>query len=221
MNFFDRANAWMENVEGSAITLVTTFIPWLAPALPAFLTYSHLTTNLDVPIVVAVAMAATVEFLGLAAVSTAFQYMRHNKVNKAEKNKVNLGFPVVAYLFYLAVLVTVNVLPEIPWINSIFVRAASITLLTLISAPAFVITVSRQQTKTILEEKERNKLPKLSGNLLEISKTSERLDWRNLSLADKTRVFELSTTKEIMNVFGVSDRTARNWKTKANEEFKK
>lgn len=154
-NIFERVNTWIEGAEGSIITLVTTFIPWLAPLLPAYLTKTHLVEDLNIPTGVSWAMAACVEFLGLAAVSTAFSAMRHNKqrVNRAGDKKVSLVFPVSAYIFYLVVVVTVNVILGIPVAEEykIWLHLAAIALLTLISAPAFVIAVARQEQHKIMQ----------------------------------------------------------------------
>lgn len=156
MNLFDRINANIEGAEGSIITLVTTLIPWLAPALPAYLTYSHLSADLRIPALVALTMALVVEFLGLAAISTAFTAMRHNRQreNKAGARRVSLAFPVGAYVFYIAAILAVNVLLEWPMSTDArqYARIGVIALLTLISAPAFVIAVARQEQHKIASD---------------------------------------------------------------------
>lgn len=224
MNFFDKLNTWMENIEGSFITFVTTLIPWLAPALPAYLTYMHLVEMIGVPVIVAGAMAATVEFLGLAAVSTAFQYMRHNKLNKAEKNKVSLAFPVGAYLFYLIVIVTVNVLSEVPfpdWAH-VWVRVLTIALLTLISAPAFIVAVSRQQARDIEAQKVTGKTP--AAGRKETESKRKVTDWRKVSEEDYPLIAKMETSA-IMKAYGLDgrsgERTARNWRNNAKDELAK
>jgi len=155
VNFFDKTNEWIDAVEGSVIAMVTTLIPWLAPALPAYLTFYHLNQMVQIPMVVAVAMAMTVEFLGLAAISTAFSYMKHNKENRAKMRKVNVAFPMGAYIFYLVVVLSVNVILELPFGDEFhrWAQIVVIALLTLISAPAFVIVIARQQQKEMEAEK--------------------------------------------------------------------
>lgn len=152
-NIFETINDHIEGAEGSIITLVTTLVPWLAPILPAYMTGFHLIEMLKTPLWVAIPMALSVEFLGLAAISTAFSAMRHNKKkdNRAKANKVELAFPVVAYVFYLLIVLVVNVVLEIPMEpqNHQYAQIAAIALLTLISAPAFVIAVSRQEQREI------------------------------------------------------------------------
>jgi len=213
MNLFDRINAVIENAEGSIITLVTTLIPWLAPALPAWLTWYHLTGMLAIPPAIAVAMALTVEFLGLSAVSTAFSYMRHNKINRSQKNRVSLAFPIGAYLFYLLVVVVVNVVQEIPMSEQgqQVSRVVSIALLTLISAPAFVIAIARDQQRKIETEVSASKTER---NGKKAERSGKFTDWRKLPVEDRQLIADMETA-EIVRVYDVSDRTARNWKAAA------
>lgn len=153
MNIFDKATVYIEGAEGSIIALVTALIPWLSPALPAWLTYSHL-SEMEIPKVVAVAMAGCIEGLGLAAVSTAFGAMRHNRRHRADVRRVSLAFPVLAYLFYLAVVITVNVVLSLPLTETArqYAQVGAIALLTLISAPAFVIAVARDDQRRVVQE---------------------------------------------------------------------
>ncbi|RJX17563.1 MAG: hypothetical protein C4575_13040 [Desulforudis sp.] len=213
MNIFDRINTAIESAEGSIITLVTMLIPWLAPALPAWLTWYHLTGVLQIPAGISAAMALTVEFLGLSAVSTAFSYMRHNKLNRAQKNRVSLAFPIGAYLFYLLVVVTVNVVQEIPMSEKgqQISRVVSIALLTLISAPAFVIAIARDQQRKIEAEISGMKTEKFGKKPEASVKIS---DWRKLPEEDRQLIANM-TTREIMQAYGVIDRTARNWRSAA------
>lgn len=197
-NIFDRINAWIEDAEGSIITLVTTLIPWLAPALPAYLTYSHLAADIGIPAAVSGAMAASVEFLGLSAISVAFAAMRHNKTHKAEIRKVSLKFPVIAYVFYITVVLVVNVVLSLPLTAAArqYAQVGAIALLTLISAPAFVIAVSRQEQREIDREwQERDR------------KTANELP-KNDSLS-------AMTVDDIMRQYGVSERTAYRKKAQA------
>lgn len=220
MNLFDKINSAIEGTEGSIITLVTTLIPWMAPALPAYLTWSHLVADMQIPDAVAVAMAATVEFLGLAAVSTAFSYMRHNQITRAAKNKVSLGFPVAAYVFYLIVVVTVNVVQEIPMSAEArtVAHVVSIALLTLISAPAFIIAVARDQQRKIEAEisapkaEEKRNVPATDGK-----PKVTGIDWRDVPGEDRVLIAAMNT-RQIQAMYGVSDRTARNWRAWARAE---
>jgi hypothetical protein len=195
VNIFERINAAIEDAESSIITLATTLIPWLAPLLPAYLTYSHLTAEIQINPIISGAMAVTVELLGLSAVSTAFSAMRHNKVHRAEKRRVSLAFPVGAYLFYIAVVIIVNVVLALPLAETArpYIHATVLALLTLISAPAFVIAVARQEQREI--NKEWQERPSATDK-----PTDKRLP-KNDNLAGMT-------VDDIMRQYGVSERTA-------------
>lgn len=173
MNLFDKINRAIEDAEGSIITLVTTLIPWLAPALPAWLTYSHL-SEMGIPFAVSVAMAACIEGLGLAAVSTAFSAMRHNKQHRAEIRRVSLAFPVLAYLFYITVVIVVNVVLSLPLTETAreYAQVGAIALLTLISAPAFVIAVARNDQRIVDREWQERRQGKLSSTMLVVKKNA-------------------------------------------------
>lgn len=176
MNLFDKINRAVEDAEGSIITLVTTLIPWLAPALPAWLTYSHL-SEMGIPFAVSVAMAACIEGLGLAAVSTAFSAMRHNKQHRAEVRRVSLAFPVLAYLFYITVVIVVNVVLSLPLTETAreYAQVGAIALLTLISAPAFVIAVARNDQRAVDREWQDRRQGKLTSTMLEVKNNASSI----------------------------------------------
>jgi len=222
MNWFDRANQWLEGVEGSIITFVTMLIPWLAPALPAWLTFSHLTGEIGIPSVVAGAMAASVEFLGLAAIATAFAAMRHNRMDAAQKRKVSLSFPVIAYVFYVCVVLTVNVVLSLPIGEDLrpYVHAGVIALLTLISAPAFVIAVARQDQR----EMEQAARDAKGGRVQAVQSpvqvhVQQRATYEQFAIAQMARGdAKAMSPQDIQAHFGVSRRTAYNWLERYREE---
>ena len=59
-NIFDKTNYWLNQVEGSAVNLATTVVPWLTPIAPMVMTFNHATAILG-HWVWAVPVAATVE----------------------------------------------------------------------------------------------------------------------------------------------------------------
>ncbi len=222
MNWFERINGAIEDAEGAIITLVTTLIPWLAPLLPAYLTYSHLTGEIGIPGWVAAAMALSVEFLGLAAIATAFAAMRHNKTQsgKAKMRKVSLAFPVAAYVFYITIVLTVNVVLSLPLTPAArqYAQVAALAGLTLISAPAFVIAVSRQDQRDVEREwresrpdKEKGERPKAKMH------TRARATYAEFAVAQVARAKPMDV-QEIIDNYRVSRRTAYNWLERFREE---
>lgn len=153
-NIFDRINDGIEGAEGSIITLINTLIPWTAPTLPAYITGTHLYADLGFPWFVAVLQAISVEFLGLSAITTAFDIMRHNKQQRADKNKLSILYAVGAYAGYLSIILVVNVVLGIPMREEykVYAGLGATGLLTLISLPAFLITAVRQKQREIAQE---------------------------------------------------------------------
>jgi hypothetical protein len=157
-NIFDKINNWIDGVEGSFISLLTAIAPWLAPLPPAYMTYTHAISALSFPVWVALAIAGVVEVLGLATVSTGINFWKYNQRNQraSEYRKAPVEIVVGTFVFYLAVIITSNVLldaagyffPE----NIRYVLVAVRALYTLLTIPAALIISVRQQHRDILDE---------------------------------------------------------------------
>lgn len=159
MNFFDNLNDTIRNTENSIVNLISTFAPWLAPLAPAFMTYQHAINKdtLNFPVFIALPVALVVEILGFSAVSTFMSFWFYNRRNRAENKKAPLTLIVIAFAFYLALILFSNVLldafPTETW-TLITVRA----LYTLQTIPAALIVAVRTQHRDMISEitKEQN-----------------------------------------------------------------
>ena len=60
MNFFEKLNDGIRNVETSFVNLISAIAPWLAPLTPAFMTYEHAANTLNFPPWVAIPAALIV-----------------------------------------------------------------------------------------------------------------------------------------------------------------
>ena len=153
MNFFDSLNDTIRNTETSIVNLISTFAPWLAPLAPAFMTYQHAINKdtLNFPVLIAFPVALVVEILGFSAVSTFMSFWFYNRRNRAENKKAPLTLIVVAFAFYLALILFSNVLldafPKEMW-TLITVRA----LYTLQTIPAALIVAVRTQHRDMIAE---------------------------------------------------------------------
>lgn len=134
---FERVmDGWRHVIEVSERTLidnVAATVPWLAPISPAYMAWHNAVTILGWPVWVAWVVAAAIEGLGLSVISTAFQLWR-------EKRTWLFWVAVLATVFYLGVVITVNVLLELSfpaWIAK--------ALLSLLSVPAAVTLALRAQ----------------------------------------------------------------------------
>lgn len=158
MRLIARLNQAISSLEHAGVDLVSAAGPWLAPLAPAVISYLHLTRLLDFPAPLALVIAAVIESLGLSTGSTLASFWFHNRRYSAEKNKVPTLAPIFAFVFYLALVVSLNVLIALPWAESAqaIVQAITNGLLTLMSVPAIVILSIRRQHTAILQALARN-----------------------------------------------------------------
>lgn len=170
--FFGAWRSLVIALESSAIEMVSATTPWLAPIIPASQTYAHALNSLHYSEPVSFIAAASVEFLGLAAVSTAVEFWNYNDAQAARresrlatldkeqrkiaKSRRSVGAPFrLAFLsgvFYIAVILTVNILLDI---GKPFPQVAANVLLSLLSVPAAVIIAIRSQHRRKTTEKAR------------------------------------------------------------------
>jgi hypothetical protein len=165
LNLFDKLNDWVNNVEGSIVNFLTAFAPWLAPLAPAYMTYQHMISFLQFPVILAFGLAILVEVLGFGSVSTFLDFYFHNRREKAGLKKAPTWAVVVSFSFYLGLIVVSNVLidlaktfgsPEqLQW-AVISVRA----LLTLQTIPAAIIVGVRTGHRGLLKQIKLEKLEK-------------------------------------------------------------
>jgi hypothetical protein len=159
-NIFERLNILIRILEYSGVNLVASVAPWLAPFIPAYLTYKHTSDVLKFHPVVAVVAAVTVEFLGLATVSTTLTFWNHNRKSKVA-DKIPAGFVRLAggaFLFYLVTVLLINGVLESTTpgtVPPLWVCIASSVVLTLLSVPAALTVAVRaiytEKLQTIAE----------------------------------------------------------------------
>lgn len=170
--FFGFLKTLINALESSAIDLVSATTPWLAPVIPASQTYLHAINSLKYSEPIAFVAALAVEFLGLAAVSTSVEFWNYNdalsarkearvqllkgedKKRAKERRVVGAPFKLAAGsgLFYIAVILTVNVLLD--W-GKPFPQVAANVLLSMLAVPAAVIIAIRSQHRRKLTETRR------------------------------------------------------------------
>lgn len=242
-NFFDRLNNTIRETESSIVNFLSVFAPWLAPVIPAYMTFQHAATTLDFPYAVAVVAALVVEILGFTAVSTYIAFWFHNKKNQAEYKKAPTGVVILAFSFYLFLIVSSNVLldsfPESHWAE-IAVRA----LFTLQTIPAAMLVSVRTQYHDLLKEifqereerkqereKDREERSRKVSEEQESSesfqKVSENLpkDWRRLrpmlKPEDVIKIASLSGSdvRQFAAEYQVTERTITNWIAYARAEI--
>ena len=240
MNKFEEINEWIRGTETSIVNVVSAIAPWLAPISPAYMTYQHAVGTLHFPMWVAVPVAVVVEILGFSAVSTFMTFWFFNRRNKSNGKKAPVSFVVFAFFFYLALIVTSNVLldtfPGANW--AIIVTRALFALQTV---PAALIVISRAGHKSLIAEIEKEvsdrktagqmtgqmseKIGQMTGQIGQIADRTGQIeivsDWRKarkqLPGQQIATIAKMSTT-EITAVYGIEDRTARRWRKSAQDE---
>lgn len=216
MNNFEKINNWIRGTESSIVNLVSAIAPWLAPIAPAYMTYQHAVDTLRFPQWVAIPVAVVVEILGFSAVSTFMGFWFFNRRNKSNAKKAPTGWVIFAFSFYLALIVTSNVILDASGNahNAVITVKALYTLQTI---PAALIVIARAGHKALLAEiaKEREEsYRKVTDKLPNENKTDWRQVRKNLSQDDVTWL-KTARTEEICFRYGVNDRTARNWRKNA------
>lgn len=151
MNIFERFSKIVNDGEDSVINLLCVVAPWLVPIIPAFLTYWHTVKDLGFPVWVAWTSAVVVEVLGLASMRTSISFFEHNKHYSKETNKAPFAVTISTYIFYLIVILTVNILLDVTngvkWVNVI-----AVGLFSLLSVPAGVLISVRTQHSELIKE---------------------------------------------------------------------
>jgi hypothetical protein len=156
LNIFEKLSEVVNSAEDSVINLLCVIAPWLVPIIPAYLTYWHTVKNLQFPDWVAWTAAIVVEVLGLASMRTSISFFEHNKRYSKETNKAPVSLSMATYVFYLVVILTVNVLLDatngVRWENIV-----AIGLFSLLSVPAGILISVRTQHSELLKELARTR----------------------------------------------------------------
>lgn len=243
-NFFDKLNDWINNTEGSLVNFLSAFAPWLAPLIPAYMTWFHMIDFLKFDAWLAWILAAVVEILGFSTVSTGLDFWFYNRRDKAKKRQAPLTLVFISFGFYLSLIIMSNVM--IDWAIKFgtvsqqdWVEIAVRFLLTLQTLPAALIVAARTGHRDLLNTLKQEKLDaKVSESFTKVSESFEDgaegfrpdvlnfpRDWRKLrpTLSDSDMVrLSKATSDEIRKLaerHGVTERTVENWKRNAQDEL--
>lgn len=232
---FDIVDGIVDVLESTAVNTVSALSPWMAPIIPATIVYYRLIEKLAFPSWLAFVVGMNIEFLGLSSVHTTIKFWRHNRqfsyttregdTKVSKKKEAPTRFPVGTFVFYLVVVLSITVMMELPVSNYEFVwiRIFAITLLSLLSVPASIIVASRSMYKELLDTVTSKKVSVSLQKEPESSSASFRnfpKDWRKLSRSQKEWVNSVSKN-ELVDKLGLSEKTAYNWKSYADQRFNK
>jgi len=210
-------------LENTLIDNLASTTPWLAPVMPAYIAWANMTHILKFPWWVSLIGALVVEFLGIATITTAFQFWDWNDKKRQTDQSAPFVIATICAGFYLAIILTVNVLLDTSIILSTIAKAL---LSTLSIIAAIILAVRSQHARRITQieaEKEQKRQERQEKRQEQKTATSRKdsgnlpghIDWRNLSDAEKRSLAGL-TPKQIQEIFTIPERTARNWKKLAD-----
>lgn len=215
-----------QTLEATLIDNIAASVPWLAPIISAWFAYHNMVGVLNMPIAISLIGSCVVEFLGLATVSTTFKLWQFNDSKRKSDQVAPVQLAIGTTIFYLLIVLTVNVILDSSPITSRIAKA----LLSLLSvAGAVVLAIRSQHSRRLesieLERQERRELRQEirrerlaesfrqdTGNFPE---TIERIgDWRKLTIQEQEAVASMTTT-EITQKYPITERTARLWREKS------
>jgi len=209
-------------IESLLVDNLSATAPWAAPLIPAYMAFDSMIRVLSFPLWVSIAGAVTVEVVGLSAVSTCFQFWDYNDSKKTSEQRAPMLLALGTAIFYLAIVLTVIVLLD----NSPMLHKAAKALLSTLSVCAAVILALRAgharrlqgiddlriERKAQRQERHvRDNSGMLDHDILEAAQITLRRDWRTLNPDERAQVRDMSTY-DIMRVYSIPDRTARQWK---------
>lgn len=179
---FEFVSEVINSAERSFLDLLSALVPYAVPIIPAFLTFDHVHKMMGFDVWVAWTAAFVTEVLGITSVSTAIRFYRHNaiyaaqaiaaqpadpatkgkrikanaaavKKSKTAKNKAPFGLAIFTYVFYLVIVLSVNVLLLIESQSKTAAVIWAIGLFSLLSVPSGILISIRSQFGEMLEEK--------------------------------------------------------------------
>lgn len=171
LSFFRTCMGVTRAMELMLVDVIAALIPWLAPVIPAYMAWQHMTSVLEFPGWVAGVGAAVVEFLGLSTVHTTFTFWQYNderaarrvqhqtkaRVKRKTQPKRAAGAPVlvagITAGVYLAVIITVNVLLD----DAAMIERMAKALLSLLGTVAAVTLAIRAQHARRLSDADERK----------------------------------------------------------------
>lgn len=151
--FFRFVSDTINGAERSVLDALSAIVPYTTASIPAYLTFTHTRDYMDFPINIAWMAAFTVEVLGVTAVSTAIRFFQWNKNHKMGQEKAPFTLAVSTYIFYVVIVLSVNVLLEVYAAVRNPAVIWAIGLFSLLSIPSGVLISIRAQFSEMLEDK--------------------------------------------------------------------
>ncbi len=137
--------------ENLLIDIVASYSPWIAPLIPAFLTFRAMINYLGFPVWAGFAAAICVETLGLSSIQTAVSFWQWNDSKAKSDPRAPVILAILTGGFYLLTVLTVNAMLD----NAPLIYKLAKALLSSLSVCAGVILALRAGHARRLLEAER------------------------------------------------------------------
>jgi hypothetical protein len=147
----------LNGAEKSVLDFMSAVVPYAVPVIPAYLTYFHTQNMMGFPAWVAGTAAFVVEALGMASVSTAIRFWHNNQRYKSEANKAPFWLAFSVYVFYVVIILVVNVILENVAGTRNGLVILCIGLFSMLSIPSGVLIAIRSQYREMLEDRTAKK----------------------------------------------------------------
>jgi hypothetical protein len=186
MNIFDRATKAVNDTEDSFLNLVSVVVSWGVPLIPAYITYQHMIAQLHFPVWIAWVAGAVVEGLGLSTMNTFFKFWKHNqRYAKSPQNQFSIWVPIGAYIWYLAIVLLVNVVFD--WVSGVaWYNVLAVALFSTLSLPAAALISVRTLYTEWQKERAQSKSERPGKHGRARGEHSERGEQNDPALLDKT-----------------------------------
>ena len=157
--------------ENLLIDIVASYSPWIAPLVPAYMTYQNMTGYLDFPAWAGFAGAVCVETLGLSSIQTAVSFWQWNDSKGKTEAKAPVILAILTGGFYLATVLTVNAMLD----NAPGIYRLAKALLSSLSVCAGVILALRAgHARRITETEQERQARKAERAALRLEKRAVR-----------------------------------------------
>jgi len=224
VQFLNDTRQFIIQIETTLVDVIALVIPYISPLAPAYLSYTHLVEVLHFPALVGLAVALTVELLGLSSISTTITFWRASKAITGGSNKMLLLALATSLGYLIAVLSLTLGLGDYKPNEHIAVFMLSV--LSVIGA--LVISLRATYAKKVIDERQsrlerkvNKQITQQASNLqqhvtaatevAQIPLRPQKRDWRLLTAEERAQIANMSTY-DVQQTYGLPARTASAWK---------
>jgi hypothetical protein len=227
-----------EEAERTLVDNLAATAPWLAPLAPAYLAYQAMVDVLRFPIWVAGTVGMTVEVLGISTINTALTFWTWNREKNKTDKAAPTWLAVLVSGIYVAVVITVNVLLDA---GTTLQKMAKALICSLSVAAAITLALRSQHGRRVVEKKmlrEEKRFARMQASATHVADThdaslrlarAEQVSvkvaeskgdlpetygkwerWPDVPLDEQMKIARM-TRAQVVEMYGVGERTAYNW----------